>query len=843
MTRLKHVLILIILILPMFALAPSLVASPNVTLASQEKVDSSLPAQFVEETLRVAVYVESNLTLPAYATGGVYTANYQNVIDLLEAAGYTVTAISTQDILDRKLRVVDFDAFVLPNQLPRESIINHIKDYWLGGGGVLSFGASAGYLFYAGIIDPSEEGEFNLYPIDGNGLWTYAGLTGFELYDGIYLNQRNPVTKSLEQDIVYPYSGNDTLLGGFSLVPLLGARYLELGYQDGYQSYTAIAGFDNPDLGGRIVSLPGNCSSFETWIEPVISDAIDWITPRPKARIAIDFTHVPYYGVDSWDENVSHVPRYNIFRNFLVNHSFTFDKIYPKDSAGLTAGDLAPYDVVIFDVPSINYTATEISIIKTWVQNGGSLFILGDWITPTGQENLNLLMSDWGLALDRITPNMGSFITTEFELHPVIEGISSLSIAGGRWVNVSGSAYSIVKSGPDIAIGGVEPGDGRVILSGDINFLDYFTIGDEDNAQFGVNVINWLSAAKADVLVYTDGGSMIDPNFNYYRSSIANALNGLGIRFMMTNDRDYFNLSLQIDTWKLVISDANSLAPATSHPLLIDHLENGGKLIMRDFMFRYTGYPLWNYIGWEGNQTVITTAPPSVYLWESGNSIFNLPVNYGENVINSSTNYFNTDFTHVMLFDNATALAGITASPMENMSAIVLGANGNAICNMFAISEYDEDTDNSTYPDNFELLTNEIGYLYFDRPTIDHPADVTYMETETGNEITWTPTADAGPWNYVFRVNGTPVESSSWTGAPLTFNVDGVNISITEYQLTVFDRLGYSVSDTVTLNVTEYVAPTPPPFGIDPLLLLVIGGAIAGVVIILIVFTKMKKQK
>ncbi|MGY5874019.1 MAG: hypothetical protein RTV72_17355, partial [Candidatus Thorarchaeota archaeon] len=99
MTRLKHVLVLVILILPMFALVPTLVASPNNTLVSQEKVDTSLPAQFVEETLRVAVYAESNTTLPAYATGGVYTANYQNVIDLLEAAGYAVTAISTQDIL------------------------------------------------------------------------------------------------------------------------------------------------------------------------------------------------------------------------------------------------------------------------------------------------------------------------------------------------------------------------------------------------------------------------------------------------------------------------------------------------------------------------------------------------------------------------------------------------------------------------------------------------------------------------------------------------------------------------------------------------------------------------
>ncbi len=838
MTRFKHVLILIILILPMFVLAPSLVASPNETLVSQAKVETSLPAQFIQQTLRVAVYAESNLTLPAYATGGVYTDNYQNVIDLLESAGYAVTALSTQDILDRKLKVADYDAFVLPDQLPKDSIINHVKDYWLGGGGILCFESAVGYLFYAGMIHTDFEGDFMLWPTNPDGLWAYLDYDG---YDGIMTNSRHPVTKSLEGDTQYPFTENAVYLGGFDLVPRLGERYIELGIVTTNPSWSSMFGIDNPDKGGKIVFLPGNCSSFETWIEPVIFDAIDWIAPQPKGRIAIDFTHVPYYGVDGWDENVSNVPRYTEFRNFAVNHSYTFDKIFPDDSGVLTDGDIAPYDVLVLNLPSINYTTAEMAVIKDWVENGGGLFVMADWVLQPGQQNLNEMMSDWGLAISQGYANLGTVVVSDFDEHPILESIGGISFHGGEYLNVSGAAYPVAYDGPNIVLAGSEPVNGRVILASDINFLSYEYIDENDNIQFSINLLNWLSAAKADVLVYTDGGSNIDPNFNYYRSSIANALNGLGIPFMMTNDRDYFNLSLQIDTWKLVISDANSLAPATAHPLLIDHLESGGKLIMRDFMFRLTGYPLWNYIGWEGNGTSITSAPPSVYLWESEHSIFNLPVNYGENTINSSTNYFNTDFTHVTLFDNATALAGITVSPTENMSAIVLGAGGNAICNMFGISEYDEDTDESTYPDNFELLTNEIAYLYFDRPTINHPADVTYMETETGNEITWTPTADAGPWEYVFSVNGTPVEGGQWTGALLIFNVDGVNVSITEYELTVFDKLGYSASDLVILNVTEYVE--QPGIGFDPTILLIIGAVAAGVVILIVVIMQLKKKK
>ncbi|MHA2160635.1 MAG: hypothetical protein ACXABE_17205, partial [Candidatus Thorarchaeota archaeon] len=87
MTKFKHVLVLTIMILPMFALVPALVTGPNEVLTNQAPVDSSLPAQFVEENLRVAVYAEDNTTLPAYASGGVSTAHFANLIQFLDSNG------------------------------------------------------------------------------------------------------------------------------------------------------------------------------------------------------------------------------------------------------------------------------------------------------------------------------------------------------------------------------------------------------------------------------------------------------------------------------------------------------------------------------------------------------------------------------------------------------------------------------------------------------------------------------------------------------------------------------------------------------------------------------------
>jgi len=265
-------------------------------------------------------------------------------------------------------------------------------------------------------------------------------------------------------------------------------------------------------------------------------------------------------------------------------------------------------------------------------------------------------------------------------------------------------------------------------------------------------------------------------------------------------------------------------------------------MISRSF---HLGNPsvLWDYVGVRGNGSSITTGPPTIYLWNTDHPIFNLPYDYATTTISTSNNDFNTDYRFVEPMDNATAIAGVSPTQGANNSAIILSDNGRAITNAFSISQYFDDTDNSTYSDSVEIFVNEIAFLYYDRPTIDHPVDVTYMETETGNEIVWTPTADAGPWEYVLRVNGSIETTEHWSGGPIAINVDGITASITEYELTVYDRLGYSVSDLVVLNVTEYVAPPPGGGGIDPLILIAVGaGIVIVVVIILIVMQKNKKK-
>ncbi len=829
----------------MFVLAPSLVARPNEVLANRTALDTVLPAQFVEETLRVAVYAEDNTTLPLYAEGGVYTDYYPNLVSMLDTEGFEVTALSTQDILDRKLMAASFDVFILPNQLPKDEIINHVLDYWLAGGGILSFDGSLGYLLFMGMIHPSLAGDFGLV---GFGPSPYYWAN--DVYDAVRVIERNPVSKAFNVDDELPYTEDATVWNRFDLQSLVGSSMHTLAIINSSISSGSIGAFDNPELGGRIVQIPGNCSSFTDWQRQATIDAIDWLAPRPKGRILVDLTHTPWIAPDSWDDYVEYYPL-TTWRNSLVNRSYIVDKLHTN----LTLDNLELYDMILVPMPNANFTSQEVEDVRIWVSEGGGLFVLGDEIYLGGiAEYSDFLISPYSVSFNLTYPG-GSFgtIASPAGEHPLHEGTTLMEYGNCANLNITGDAFPLWMDGGNIVAAGQEYGAGRIVVSSDGNIAaDTLELQQEDNFVYLMNVANWLTAATAKVLVYADSSfDPRDPNLVPINGPVAQALNDLEIPFYMTSNSYYFNVSLFRDDWDMVIFDNGFYSTSLIQQHLMEFVESGGKLIFTSWMMSSSVLP---YFGIE-NVEHFYVEPRTLFLWETAHPIFNLPVDYDSTNVNSTLDVYGAGGSYAINFTtyaNATTLAGFSGSP-DGGAGIIISANGRAIVNGPLLSLYGEDTDNSTYTDNVELWINQIGYLFYDRPTINHPDDVIYMETETGNEISWTPSASAGPWTYVFSVNGTPVQGGRWTGAPLTFNVDGVNASITDYEITVFDRLGYSVSDLVILHVTEYVEPTTttgsttttgpggPP--LDPTLVIIIGVAGAGVVIILVVVMQLKKKK
>ena len=50
-------------------------------------------------------------------------------------------------------------------------------------------------------------------------------------------------------------------------------------------------------------------------MDEMIIDAIDWLCPRPKGRIAYDLSHNPRLGVDNWDDLTAYPGYYEDWRN------------------------------------------------------------------------------------------------------------------------------------------------------------------------------------------------------------------------------------------------------------------------------------------------------------------------------------------------------------------------------------------------------------------------------------------------------------------------------------------------------------------------------------------------
>ncbi len=793
----------------------------------------SITAGYVPRDIRVAIYDEPNMTAPAYATspGGVNN-NATGLMDILVGYGYDVTLLDVHDIYNYELTTANYDVFCMVDNFPRENITSRVMDFWLGGGGLLVFDGSAGFLCSFGILPPEAFGT--------------SGHTTYWLYatNNIVLYERHPVGKSSSGTI----STSGSLCWDYTALSVtsIGADLTMVATSGHSPTWAAILAFDPSDKGGKVVTIAHDLESeYVPDLEPLFADAVDWLAPRPKARVLYDLTHQPWCPTDTWEWN-GDGNYLTSWRNGLVANSFTVDKLHPSALGNLTPENLAPYDMLVTNQPLLNISASEILAVEEWVLAGGGLFVIGD--NPGVPDNYHLddLIAPYGIQFNDTVSPYNQAIAVD-DMHPTTEGCTSLNYHGATNLILSGSAYPIWSYAPDeVAACAVEYGEGRVVVICDANSVADTWIVESNNEQFAMNVANWLTTSSATVLLYHDNAPTPIPSYNFYRTAVANALNELGIEFMLTFDRDYFNLSLNSQDWDLVISDANggSGTPVANYRFILEHLENGGKLIMRDFWFKQvngtSGYDLslFTYMGFEGAGAVgIISGAPTVYMWDVYHDVFNRPVDFAVDHFESTANFYVTDWANVTLLGNATAIAGITPSPEVNQSAIILGVEGRALCNMFSISQYFDDFDDSTYADNYELWLNEIAFMM--KPTIDSPGDLV-LEVGSLSEPTWVAHSYA-PSDYQLKRDSVIIATHVWDGSPISVDISGLSVGVYEFELMVRDHVGYRADDTITVTIEEAATTTTtsPPLG-DITTMIII--AAAGVVVIVIIIIIMKKR-
>jgi hypothetical protein len=646
---------------------------------------------------RVAIYDEDNLTVPSLSVAENLTNNIAEITTLLEGAGHFVDALSTSDILNHKLITADYDVFILVNNLPKESISKLVKEFWLGGGGLLTFNGALSYLWYEGIFVPGVSG-------DPRGLfWEYFPS------DSQNVSSRHPTMKDYHiNETVYERAENWAVMWGPSLE----------GFDNSYDYTVLMNNLTQPDYvtgfaresfteGGRLVHLPGDGSSIPTDFESIIIDSVEWLIPKPKGRIAFDLSHSPRLSVDQWDFPefaTLYDPTNNFaqFRTLAANHSYTFDKLYPSPSGNLTAERLAAYDVLVLDYPDSDYTSAERAVVDSWVNGGGSLLILGDrtGIGGDGVTYLNQILQNFDMSLG--TTDVLNFATMTPGTHVTLEGCSSLSLGYRNYLSVIGNATTIWLDGTDPVVAGEEYGEGRAILSSDQNIFDNGQLGQLNNERFALNVLNWLTAASAEILVFDDylGGA----------GAIAHALNDLGLSHQMFVDSTYLDDFLDSKEWKLVIFNAVYYVLATT---VLDELyayaDDGGKLIMTYwFVNNNPTHPLWSKLGVEYSSSLSGT--PSMYIWEASHPIFTEPNDHGAHNYTSIV-LFADDGDAVTIRPGYTALAGTTVDVQDGNAAIVVSNDKQTLFNGFVIDNFGTDEDDSTYEDRIELWQNEIVFM------------------------------------------------------------------------------------------------------------------------------------
>jgi|GEM_PF-3328829 len=182
-------------------------------------------------------------------------------------------------------------------------------------------------------------------------------------------------------------------------------------------------------------------------------------------------------------------------------------------STGVLNANLSQYKVVVINLGSAwytQYTPQEVSAIKTYVQNGGGLLIMGD---NTGCPNANINPVAQAFGTTTGVSEMGGSLITKLAVHPIFNGVTRFDMAAGGEINGVLPSQEVAWYLEQGAITVATYGSGNVVVTGDINMLDNNYIILDNNQLLGENIFDWLStpsfvSISTDKQVYSPGSSM-----------------------------------------------------------------------------------------------------------------------------------------------------------------------------------------------------------------------------------------------------------------------------------------------------------------------------------------------
>jgi hypothetical protein len=191
------------------------------------------------------------------------------------------------------------------------------------------------------------------------------------------------------------------------------------------------------------------------------------------------------------------------FQAWLVTAGTSVQRIQTAaPTPAISASTLQPFDVVILDWLTRDYTTAEAAVLAAFVTAGGGLVSMSGYDNVTADDwHANSLLAPLGVAY------YGSLLiqaVTDFAPHPITMGLTSVTFEGGYAVQDLGGAASTrtpIAFLPDAADGGLLPvayavqmGGGRAFVWGDewIEFDSEWSTLPEIK-QLWVQVFAWIA--------------------------------------------------------------------------------------------------------------------------------------------------------------------------------------------------------------------------------------------------------------------------------------------------------------------------------------------------------------
>jgi len=248
-------------------------------------------------------------------------------------------------------------------------------------------------------------------------------------------------------------------------------------------------------------------------------------------------------------------------------------------NAGVLNHTLPNYAVVVISVGSAWYSAyssAEVTALQTYVNGGGSLFILGE---NTGCPNANINPIGAVFGINFSYGDGGDPVT--FSTHPMFVGVTSLltSAPGGLSVSSPGTAQAWDAANRPMIATAVS-GSGRVAAFADMNMFDNSTIGGGNNSTCVLNAFNWLSASGA-VFWDTYHGIYLNYSPSNYYATLTSVLTSAG--YTITESAAGI-MNVNLSNYNIVVcclgSNWNSAYSAAEGSRVQSFVNNGGGLLL-----------------------------------------------------------------------------------------------------------------------------------------------------------------------------------------------------------------------------------------------------------------------